>query len=97
MCLMFIVFGFPMFSTLELRKKINGPQIRILREISSLELAPKVWKMVMYKLYSIMYINLQDRRRHYLLEGPSVRAAPFTSPLQRTSTPKIDSRELFRF
>ena len=33
-----------MFSTLELKNKKSGPQIRILREISSLEPAPKVWK-----------------------------------------------------
>ena len=35
---------FPTFSAWELRNKVNGPQIRILREISSLEPAPKVWK-----------------------------------------------------
>ena len=35
---------FPKCSVLELRNKINGPQIWILREISFLEPAPKVWK-----------------------------------------------------
>ena len=42
--IVYIVFVFPMFSTLELRNKEFGPQILILREISSLELAPEVWK-----------------------------------------------------
>ena len=41
--LLFIVFDFPT-STLELKNKKFGPQIRILREVSSLEPAPKVWK-----------------------------------------------------
>ena len=44
--LIFIVSVFPKFSTLELRNKIDGPQIRILLEIFSLEPAPKVWKPV---------------------------------------------------
>ena len=33
-----------MFSPLELKNKDFGPQIRILRELSSLEPAPQVWK-----------------------------------------------------
>ena len=39
-----IVVVFPNLSTLERKNKEFGPQIRILREISSLEPAPKVWK-----------------------------------------------------
>ena len=39
-----IVFVFPTCSTLELKKKTCGSQIRILYDISSLEPAPKVWK-----------------------------------------------------
>ena len=35
---------FPTFSALELTNKVNGPQIRILRETSALEPAPKVRK-----------------------------------------------------
>ena len=35
---------FPKFSTLELKHTKHGPQIRILREISSLEPAPIFWK-----------------------------------------------------
>ena len=38
----FIVFVFTMFSTLELKDKVNGIQIRIIREFSSLEPAPNV-------------------------------------------------------
>ena len=34
-----------MFFPLELEIRHFGPQIRILREISSLEPAPKVWKL----------------------------------------------------
>ena len=40
----FIDFGSPTCSTLELRNKPIGPRIGILREISSLEPAPKVCK-----------------------------------------------------
>ena len=39
-----IVLVFPICSSLELRNKTVGLQIRILREISSLDPAPKVWK-----------------------------------------------------
>ena len=42
--MIFIVFVVRKFSTLELKNDKNEPQIRILREISSIEPAPKVWK-----------------------------------------------------
>ena len=40
----FIVCVFPKFSTLEIKNKKFGPQIRTLHEMSSLEPAPKVCK-----------------------------------------------------
>ena len=42
--MIFIVFVFTNFSTLELRNQKNGLQILILREVSSPEPAPKVRK-----------------------------------------------------
>ena len=41
---LFTVFVSRMCSNLELKNNTCGPQFRILREISSLEPAPKVWK-----------------------------------------------------
>ena len=44
LCYLFIVFAFPTFWTPELRNKKHGPQSKTLREFSSLDTAPKVWK-----------------------------------------------------
>ena len=44
-CAIIIVFVFHAFSMLELNHKVNGPEHRILREVSSLEPAPKIWKL----------------------------------------------------
>ena len=49
---------FPKILTLELTNKVNGPQIRIRREISSLQPAPKVWKPKSRSSFDNVFKNL---------------------------------------
>ena len=49
-CVFIVVSVFPNLSTLELKNTKNGPRFRILREISALEPAPKVVKLLKRKL-----------------------------------------------
>ena len=60
--MIFIVFVFPSYSTLELIDKVNGPQIRITCEISAPEPAPKVWKPKSRSKYVNCVICIENKK-----------------------------------